>query len=200
MITTTEIRITETERTALTRLLAKARAEGVKLTRDQDGRHFATSTSTPGRRYLVTGYSCTCRGFIAHQRCKHLAALLAAKGWLDGTPDPDSAPITITLAHVDGHYSLDAEPEWMEPFTTILVDGEPKIRIVGDTFGLSAHWLEQGKLIDDLTGAMPPMLDHYLAVDYWIRSLDDRVPTHVAMQNAGIFPTGEFTDAEPVAA
>ena len=200
MITTTEIRITETERTALTRLLAKARTEGVKLLRDQDGRHFATSTSTPGRRYLVTGYSCTCRGFIAHQRCKHLAALLAAKGWLDGTPDPDPAPMAITLAYVDGHYSLDAEPEWMEPFTTILVDGEPKIRIVGDTFGLSAHWIEQGKPIDDLTGAMPSDLDHYGAVDYWIGSLDTRVPAHVAMQNAGIFPAREFTDAEPVAA
>jgi len=200
MITTTEIRITETERTALTRLLAKARAEGVKLTRDQDGRHYATSTSTPGRRYLVTGYSCTCRGFIAHQRCKHLAALLAAKGWLDGTPDPDPAPMAITLAHVDGHYSLDAEPEWMEPFTTILVDGEPKIRITGDTYGLAVDWLENDRPIDDLTGAMPSDLDHYGAVDYWIGSLDHRVEAHIPMQNAGIFPAREFTDAEPVAA
>jgi hypothetical protein len=200
MITTTEIRITETERTALTRLLAKARAEGVKLTRDQDGRHYATSTSTPGRRYLVTGYSCTCRGFIAHQRCKHLAALLAAKGWLDGTPDPDPAPMAITLAHVDGHYSLDAEPEWMEPFTTILVDGEPKIRITGDTYGLAVDWLENDRPIDDLTGAMPSDLDHYGAVDYWIRSLDHRVAAHIPMQNAGIFPAREFVDAEPVAA
>ena len=91
MINSTEIRITETKRTALTRLLAKARTEGVKLVRDQDGRHFATSTSTPGRRYLVTGYSCTCRGFIAHQRCKHLAALLAAKGWFLDDPNPDPA-------------------------------------------------------------------------------------------------------------
>ena len=200
MINSTEIRITETERTALTRLLAKARTEGVKLTRDQNGRHYASSVSTPGRRYLVTGYSCTCRGFIAHQRCKHLAALLAAKGWLDGTPDPDAAPMAITLAHVDGHYSLANDPEWVEPFTEILVDGEPKIRITGDTFGLSVHWLEGSRPIDDLTGCTPSYLDHYLAVDYWIRSLDDRVPTHVPMQAAGLFPTGEFVDAEPVAA
>ncbi len=200
MITTTEIRITETERTALTRLLAKARAEGVKLTRDQDGRHYATSTSTPGRRYLVTGYSCTCRGFIAHQRCKHLAALLAAKGWLDGTPDPDPAPMTITCAHTDGHYSLANDPEWVEPRTEIMVDGAAKVRIVGDTFGLSVHWLENDRPIDDLTGCTPSYLDHYECVRYWIGSLDDRVPAHVPMQNAGLFRAREFVDAEPVAA
>ena len=103
METITEVRITETERTALTRLLAKARTEGVKLVRDQDGRHFATSTSTPGRRYLVTGYSCTCRGFIAHQRCKHLAALLAAKGWFldDPNPDPAGAVLPTCAACMD---------------------------------------------------------------------------------------------------
>ncbi len=199
MITTTEIRITETERTALTRLLAKARAEGVKLTRDQDGRHYATSTSTPGRRYLVTGYSCTCRGFIAHQRCKHLAALLAAKGWLEGTPEPDPA-MAITLAHTGGHYSLDRAPEWMEPRTEILVDGDVKVRIVGDTFGLSVHWIENGRPIDDLTGATPSFLDHYGAVAYWIEALDTRVPAHVAMQEAGLFSDGEFVDAEPMVA
>ena len=199
MINPTEIRITETERTALTRLLAKARAEGVKLLRDQDGRHYATSTSTPGRRYLVTGYSCTCRGFVAHQRCKHLAALLAAKGWLDGAPEPDPG-MTITCAHTDGHYSLDHEPEWMEPRTEILVDGDVKVRIVGDTFGLSVHWIEQGRPIDDLTGCTPSYMDHYGAVAYWIESLDTRVPAHVAMQNAGIFPAGEFVDAHVAAA
>ena len=200
MNTTTEIRITETERTALTRLLAKARTEGVKLLRDQDGRHYASSVSQPGKLHYVTGLSCDCRGFIAHQRCKHLAALLAAKGWLDGTPDPDAAPMAITLAHVDGHYSLANDPEWVEPFTEILVDGEPKIRITGDTFDLAVHWLENDRPIDDLTGAMPSDLDHYGAVDYWIGSLDTRVPTHVPMQNAGIFPAREFVDAEPVAA
>ena len=201
MVTTTQVRITETERTSLLRLLAKARAEGVKLTRDQDGRHYATSTSTPGRRYLVTGYSCTCRGFIAHQRCKHLAALLAAKGWLDGTPEPTPpAPMAITLAHVSAHYSLDADPQWMEPFTEIVVDGEPKIRITGDTYALSIYWLEDGRPIDDLTGATPSYLDHAECVRYWIESLDTRVPAHVAMQEAGLFPAGEFVDAEPMVA
>ncbi len=48
MDTITEVRITETERTALTRLLAKAKAEGVTLMRSKDGRHYASSVSQPG--------------------------------------------------------------------------------------------------------------------------------------------------------
>ncbi len=183
------------------RLAAKARAEGVRLYVDRrDGRHFASSVSHPGTLHYVTGYSCDCRGFATHQRCKHLAALLSALGWLPGTPEPDTAPMTITCAHVDGHYSLDRDPQWMEPFTEILVDGEVKIRIVGDTCQLAVHWIENGRPIDDLTGCTPSMLDHFLTVDYWIRSLDDRVPAHVPMQAAGLFRAGEFVDAEMVAA
>jgi len=196
---TTEVRITETERTALTRLLAKAKAEGVTLMRDQDGRHFASSVSAPGKFHYVTGYSCDCRGFVSHGRCKHLAALLSALGWLPGAPEPDPG-MTITCAHTDGHYSFAAEPEWMEPRTEILVDGDVKVRIVGDTFGLSVHWIENGRPIDDMTGCTPSYMDHYGAVAYWIAALDARVPAHVAMQEAGIFPAGEFVDAEMVAA
>jgi len=70
-----------------------------------------------------------------------------------------------------------------------------KVRIVGDTFALSVHWIEQGRPIDDLTGATPSFLDHYGAVAYWIEALDTRVPAHVAMQEAGLFPAGEFVDA-----
>ena len=195
MNTITETRITETERTALTRLLAKAKAEGVTLIKDRDGRHFASSVSRPGTRHYVTGYSCDCRGFAAHGHCMHFAALLSAKGWLDTAPEPDPAPMAITCTHVSGHYSLAADPEWVEPVTTILVDGEAKVRIVGDTCQLAVHWIENGRPIDDLTGCTPPMLDHYLTVDYWIRSLDDRVPAHVPMQAAGLFPVGEFIDA-----
>ena len=195
----TDVRITETEHTALTRLLAKARAEGVKLLRDHDGRHFASSVSQPGTLHYVTGLSCDCRGFVSHGRCKHHAALLSALGWLQGDPEPDPG-MTITCAHVGAHYSLEREPEWVEPRTEILVDGDVKVRIVGDTYGLSVHWLKGGRPIDDLTGCTPSYLDHYEAVTYWIGSLDDRVPTHVPMQNAGIFPAGEFVDAQPVAA
>jgi len=94
---TTEIRITEIERTALTRLLAKAEAEGVTITRDQDGRYFASSVSTPGKRYLVTGFSCECCGFIAHGRCKHHAALLSALGWLQRAPETDPGTPTACV-------------------------------------------------------------------------------------------------------
>lgn len=202
MDTITDVRITETERTALTRLLAKAKAEGVKIIRDEDGRHFASSVSQPGTRHYVTAYSCDCRGFVAHQRCKHHAALLSALGWLQGAPATDAGTeaLAITCAHVDGHYSLAADPEWQEPRTEIMIDGDVKVRIVGDTYGLSVHWLEGGRPIDDLTGCTPSYMDHYEAVRYWIASLDTRVPAHVAMQEAGLFPAGEFVDAQPVAA
>ncbi|MEJ7900502.1 MAG: hypothetical protein WKF63_01575 [Thermomicrobiales bacterium] len=196
---TMEVRIIETERTALTRLLAKAKAEGVKLLRDQDGRHYASSVSRPGTRHYVTAYSCDCRGFVAHQRCKHHAALLSALGWLQGDPEPDPG-MAITCAHVGAHYSLEADPEWREPRTEILVDGDVKVRITGDTFGLHVHWIEGGRPIDDLTGATPSYLDHAEAVRYWIEALDARVPAHVAMQECGLFPAGEFVDAQPVAA
>ncbi len=191
-------RPTETREPALRRLLRVARESGVRLGVDHAGDYWATSTSEPGRLYPVGPESCGCRGFRTHRRCRHLAALWSHLGYLD--PEPDPAPMAITCAHTDGHYSLAADPEWVEPFTEILVDGDDKIRIVGDTFELSVHWLEQGKPIDDLTGAMPSDLDHYGAVDYWIGSLDHRVAAHIPMQNAGLFPTGEFTDAEPVAA
>lgn len=95
---TTATRIDLSESEALTRLLAKARAEGVKLLRDNDGRHFATSATTPGKRYLVTGFSCECRGFVAHQRCKHLAALLSALGWLKDEPEPESTPPAVSVS------------------------------------------------------------------------------------------------------
>ncbi|MDQ3654246.1 MAG: hypothetical protein M3457_04105, partial [Chloroflexota bacterium] len=132
MNTTTEIRITETERTALTRLLAKAKAEGVTLIKDADGRHFASSVSEPGKLHYVTGYSCDCRGFVAHGRCKHYAALLASKGWLDTAP-VGTDPLAITCTHVNGHYSLDRAPEWVEPVTTIQIDGADTVRVTGDT-------------------------------------------------------------------
>ena len=193
----TDVRITETEHTALTRLLAKARAEGVKLLRDHDGRHFASSVSQPGTLHYVTGLSCDCRGFVSHGRCKHHAALLSALGWLQGDPEPDPG-MTITCAHTDGHYSLATNPEW-QVSPTIRIFASPSTRIVGDTCQLAVHWLENDRPIDDLTGCTPPMLDHYLAVDYWIRSLDTRVPAHVPMQEAGLFPAGEFVDAHVAA-
>jgi len=84
---------TETIDQARRRLAEQARAEGVRLYVDRrDGRHYAASTSRPGTRYFVTMLSCTCRGFFAHQRCKHHSALLAAYGQLP--PDPGAPACT----------------------------------------------------------------------------------------------------------
>lgn len=189
---------TESRTDALRRLLVVAKESGVRLGVDQHGDFWATSVSEPGRLYPVGPESCGCRGFATHRRCRHVAALWSHLGYLDAQPGP--APMAITLAHVDGHYSLAADPEWVEPFTEIMVDGDVKVRITGDTFGLSVHWIENGAPIDDLTGCTPSYLDHYEAVTYWIGSLDDRVLAHVPMQAAGLFPAGEFVDAEMVAA
>jgi len=181
------------------RLAAKAKAEGVRLYVDRrDNRHYASSASIEGRLYFVTLASCTCPGFATHQRCKHWAALQLATA-LDGTPEPDPA-MTISCAHVDGHYTLATEPEWMEPRTTILVDGVEKVRIVGDLHGLSVYWIEGGRVIDDMTGATPSYLDHYECVRFWIESLDTRVPAHIPMQDAGLFPADEFVDADSIIA
>ena len=84
--------VTETVDQARRRLAEKARTEGVTLSLDDDGRWYASSVSTPGRRYLVTGYSCTCVGFCNHGRCKHNSALLACRGWLDLDLDDDPEP------------------------------------------------------------------------------------------------------------
>ncbi len=64
--------------------------EGIKLYRDRrDGRHYASSSTTEGKHYYVTLASCQCKGFVAHQRCKHWAALQIATILQDGAPDPD---------------------------------------------------------------------------------------------------------------
>jgi len=193
------VHLSETHDAALVRLAHKARAEGIRLYRDRnDGRHYASSASTPGRLHYVTGLSCDCVGFATHQRCQHFAALLAGLGWLATDPEPAPAMV-VSVAYAGGYYTLpglnDRGGEWCEPVSTILVDGRETIRITGDTSALSVWWLENGRPIDDMTGATPSCLDHYLTVDYWIRSLDDRVPAHVPMQAAGLFPVGEFIDA-----
>lgn len=98
----------ESRTDALVRLAAKARHEGVHLFRDRsDGRYYASSASTPGLRYMVTGYSCECRGFVAHGHCKHYAALMAALGWIEGSPEQTPEPLAITASGpcrtCDGH-------------------------------------------------------------------------------------------------
>jgi len=77
------IRRQETTEQALSRLAGKARHEGVRLQLNpRTGQYFATSGTTAGKRYAVTGFSCECHGFATHGRCKHYAALMAALGFL----------------------------------------------------------------------------------------------------------------------
>jgi hypothetical protein len=86
--------VTMVELEGIARLAAKARHDGVKLYRDRrDGRHYASSSTTPGKHYYVTLASCQCTGFVAHQRCKHWAALQIATILQDGAPTPTPAAI-----------------------------------------------------------------------------------------------------------
>ena len=91
-------RSAETREATLTRLLDKARAEGVRLYRDPaDGRYYASSASTPARLYLLTGYSGECAGFRQHEHCKHYAAFMLALGWIATVPDgPVPTPVTCS--------------------------------------------------------------------------------------------------------
>ena len=129
--------VTETVDQARRRLAEKARQEGVKLTLDDDGRWYASSVSTPGRRYLVTGYSCTCVGFCNRGRCKHNSALLACRGWLDldDDPEPDPAPAACPTCQDTGevvvHHSrwiggsrLGFRDEWSTPVACPVCRGE----------------------------------------------------------------------------
>jgi hypothetical protein len=167
------------------RLAAKAKAEGVRLYVDRrDGRHYASSASTPGKMYFVTLASCTCVGFQHHGHCKHNAALQLATAL--ATPDPTPVAMKITCAHVEGHYGLEDAPQWHEARTELLVDGDVKVRIIGDADGLTVHWIENGRPIDALTGCTPAFLRHGEVVEYWIRHLDARVNAAAVLRAAGI--------------
>lgn len=97
---TTPITLVETPEDAIRRLARKARREGVKLYQDPtDGRHYASSVSSPELLHYLTGVSCDCAEFASYQRCKHHSALLVALGWVEGDPtlDPEPIPITGTI-------------------------------------------------------------------------------------------------------
>src|SRR4051812_20075397 len=79
--------------TDLHRLAAVAQARGLRLTQERLGVWFCSSASSPDPHY-VTGLSCDCRGFQEHQRCSHLAALLAHLGWLPALETEDTPALT----------------------------------------------------------------------------------------------------------
>ncbi len=76
------------------RLADRGRSNGVLILREcVSGARYATSATQPGTIYYLTAYSCTCPGFVAHQRCQHHSLLLAELGWLpDDEDETDSVP------------------------------------------------------------------------------------------------------------
>jgi hypothetical protein len=94
----------ESREAALMRLADKARATSIRLYQDRvDGRFYASSRSHPGALHRLTGFSCTCQGFIRRGRCAHLAALHSALGWLDGPDDGGAALPNCSTCMDAGH-------------------------------------------------------------------------------------------------
>ena len=94
----------ESREDALIRLADQARTSGVRLYMDRkDGRFYASSRSQPGTFHRLTGFSCSCPGFIHHGRCSHLAAFHAALGWLDlNDPEPEPPAISANCPVCNG--------------------------------------------------------------------------------------------------
>ena len=83
----------------LHRLAGLARDRGIRLYQERaTGAWYATSATDPGAVYHLTGYSCSCPGFTAWQRCSHHAALLDRLGWLPDIAAVTPAPTPITAA------------------------------------------------------------------------------------------------------
>ncbi len=86
------------------RLAEEAEQRGITiLVEPISGEHFATSSSKANILYRLTGFSCTCKGFLRWQRCTHHALLLAQLGWLpdlegEPEPDPDPSPASPALS------------------------------------------------------------------------------------------------------
>lgn len=94
--------------TDLWRLAEEAERRGIRILVEAiSGEHYATSFSEANTIYRLTGFSCTCRGFMRWQRCTHHSLLLAQLGWLpdveddpDDDPDPDSPGAAVRPAEV----------------------------------------------------------------------------------------------------
>jgi hypothetical protein len=85
----------------LWRLADQGRANGVILLREcVTGARYATSATSPSTIYYLTGFSCTCPGFVGHGRCQHHSLLLAELGWLPDVEDTDLEPTAATPVSV----------------------------------------------------------------------------------------------------
>jgi hypothetical protein len=89
----------------LWRLADQGRSNGVLLLREcVSGARYATSATQPGTIYYLTAYSCTCPGFVGHQRCQHHSLLLAELGWIPDVEDSDPEPaaaVPVSVITVD---------------------------------------------------------------------------------------------------
>jgi len=71
----------ETHADVMARLLKKAQDEGVELLMESDSEEwFASSGTMPGVIYRVSEHGCSCRGYVAFNRCKHLSIYLERQG------------------------------------------------------------------------------------------------------------------------
>src|SRR5215208_154826 len=77
------------------RLADLAHQRGLRLFRDGP-RWYCSSASDAGGCHYVTGFSCDCQGFLAHQRCTHHALLLERLGWLPEVEEASPAPADCT--------------------------------------------------------------------------------------------------------
>ncbi|MDP9355926.1 MAG: hypothetical protein M3R02_11730 [Chloroflexota bacterium] len=85
-----EARVTIQQAEDLRRLALKAERSGVRILRiDGTDRHVATSATQPVC-YAVSVAGCSCKGFLAWQRCTHHSLLLAELGRIPDV-DPDVA-------------------------------------------------------------------------------------------------------------
>ena len=66
----------------LHRLADLGRQRGLRVFEASPGRWFCSSASDQFALHVVTGLSCTCEGFLRHQRCSHNSLLLSELGWL----------------------------------------------------------------------------------------------------------------------
>lgn len=101
----------------------------------------------------------------------------------------ESRTTLLTIAHVDGSYSLpalaDRGREYIEPVTTIMIDGVEKVRITGERTSLKVVWIENRRAIDDLTGCTPSFLLHSGVVRHWLNSLDPEQTADVLWEGMG---------------
>lgn len=84
------------QRSTWTRMLAKARSEGIQVRQLGSGMWITTSGSDADAAYAVDLRECECPGHAYHGYCKHRAALAAKLGHLRLVTSSDGPPSSAT--------------------------------------------------------------------------------------------------------